>query len=146
MMDVSVVSAMAARPGRSRARRPMTSAAKCCASRAEPPLPQASTLPPPVIAPTTALTASAMGLARISAAAYLRSALSKNCCWIRCSSMGQDDKSPGKPPGCVSRGVECGLQPLDSAILDRDHVESARRWRAVVAQEVVRPKNDAALL
>jgi hypothetical protein len=30
--------------------------------------------------PTSALTASAIGLVRISAAAYLRSALSKNCC------------------------------------------------------------------
>src|SRR5882672_2445206 len=146
MMEVSVVSAMAARPGRSRSKRPTNSAAKCCASPAEPPLPQASTLPPPVMAPTRALTASAMGLARISAAAYLRSALSKNCCWIRCSSMGQDDKSPVKDPHVASRGVERRLDPLDAPALDCHHVEAARRQRAAVTQEMMRREHDAALL
>ena len=96
---MSVVSAIAARPGRSRSKRPTNSAAKCCASPAEPPLPQASTLPPPVMQPTSALTASAIGLASTSAAWYLRSALSKNCCWMRCSSMVADDKTrPGAGP------------------------------------------------
>src|SRR5687767_11812300 len=102
----------------------MNSAAKCCASPADPPLPQASTLPPPVIDPTTALTASAIGLARISAAAYLRSALSKNCCWMRCSSMGSDDKPPAGRP---SKGVEGRLQPLDAVPVQRHDVEAAGR-------------------
>ena len=57
-----MVSAIAARPGRSRSKRPTNSAAKCWASAAEPPLPQARTLPPPVMQPTSALTASAIGL------------------------------------------------------------------------------------
>ncbi len=42
---VSVVSAIAARPARSRSNRPTSSAAKCCASAALPPLPNTSTLP-----------------------------------------------------------------------------------------------------
>ncbi len=44
--DGSVVSAIAERPGRSRAKRPTSSATKCWASAAEPPLPKASTRPP----------------------------------------------------------------------------------------------------
>jgi hypothetical protein len=84
-IEVSVVSATAASPGRSRSKRPTNSAAKCCASAAEPPLPQISTLPPAVMEPSTACAASAMGLVSTSAAWYFRSALSKNCCWMRCS-------------------------------------------------------------
>jgi len=43
--DVSVVSAIAASPGRSRSKRLSSSAEKCCASAAEPPFPHARILP-----------------------------------------------------------------------------------------------------
>src|SRR5436190_4704822 len=45
-MDESVVSAIAARPGRSTTKRPTNSAARCCASAALPPLPKSKSLPP----------------------------------------------------------------------------------------------------
>ena len=41
-----MVRATAGRAARSRSKRPTSSAAKCCASAAEPPLPQARILPP----------------------------------------------------------------------------------------------------
>jgi hypothetical protein len=59
-IELSVVSAIAARPGRSRSKRPTSSAAKCCASAAEPPLPQARILLPLVSAPTMRSTAAAI--------------------------------------------------------------------------------------
>ena len=51
----SVVSAMAGSPRRSRLNRPTSSAAKCCASAALPPLPNTSTLPPALERPPIAL-------------------------------------------------------------------------------------------
>jgi hypothetical protein len=45
-IELSVVSAMAASSWRSASKRPISSAAKCWASPAEPPLPQARILPP----------------------------------------------------------------------------------------------------
>ena len=114
---MSTVRAIAASPGRSRSKRPTNSAAKCWASAAEPPLPQASTLPPPVMQPTSALTASAIGLLSTSAAAYLRSALSKNCCWIRCSSMVTDD---------MTRVLRVGSSPFTRRRRPRAATRSAR--------------------
>ena len=48
--------------------------------RAPPPLPQISTLPPPVTLASSACTPSAMGRAEACAHWYCRSALSMNCC------------------------------------------------------------------
>ena len=79
----------AARPGRSRSCRPRKLAAKCWAAAAEAPLPQASTLPPPVTLASTACVAASTTGARAWAHWYLRSALSMNCCWMRCRSMGR---------------------------------------------------------
>ncbi len=79
-MELSVVSAMAPSSGRSRSNRPTNSAEKCWASAADPPLPQASTLPPLVTQARIACTAAAIGLLKDCAAWYFRSALSMKCC------------------------------------------------------------------
>src|SRR5262249_11328243 len=60
-MLLSLVSATAASPSRSRANRPTSSAAACCASAALPPLPKISSLPPASSAVRTATTASTTG-------------------------------------------------------------------------------------
>jgi hypothetical protein len=65
----------------------MKLAAKCCAAAAEAPLPQASTLPPPVTLASTAVVAASTTGASDWAHWYFRSALSMNCCWMRCKSM-----------------------------------------------------------
>jgi len=84
---LSAVRARAASSGRSRSKPATKKAANCCASAAEGPLPQASTLPPLVTQASMACTAAAMGVLRVWAAWYFRSALSMKCCWMRCSSM-----------------------------------------------------------
>ena len=66
-------------------------------------MPHTSSLPPAVRAPTMACDASAIGLAKLSADWYFRSAASKNCCWMRCSSMVGDDKSACAKAGAASR-------------------------------------------
>jgi hypothetical protein len=76
----AMTSAIAPSSGRSRSKRPTNSAEKCCASAAEPPLPHASTLPPLVTHASTACTAAAIGLLKVCAAWYFRSALSMKCC------------------------------------------------------------------
>ena len=63
----SPATAIAARPGRSRSKRPIISAAPCCANAEAAPVPQSMTLPPAVIQPSNACAASAIGLARASA-------------------------------------------------------------------------------
>src|SRR3954471_7314902 len=60
-MLLSLVSASAARPARSRANRPTSSAAACCASAALPPLPKTSSFPPRSSAVRTATAASISG-------------------------------------------------------------------------------------
>ena len=76
--SMSVVSAMAASPWRSISKRPTSSAAKCCASAAEPPLPQARICRCRRGLATMASTAPAIGAASIR---WLRAwcALSENC-------------------------------------------------------------------
>src|SRR3954466_347737 len=138
-MELSVVSAIAPSSGRSRSKRPTNSAEKCCASAAEPPLPQASTLPPLVTQASTACTAAAIGLDRVSAAWYFRSALSMKCCWMRASSMAGDDN------GSLS-GIERRLEPVDLAGLDTHHVEAAGRGLGQAHEEMARGKDDPALL
>jgi hypothetical protein len=61
-----------------------------------------------------------MGLERISAAAYLRSALSKNCCWMRCSSMGHGSYDRGRHGRFLRGNTGCG-QPQPCG---RDHPAS----------------------
>src|SRR5215208_3939108 len=73
-IELSVVRAMAPSSGRSRSNRPTNSAEKCWASAADPPLPQASTLPPLVTHARTACTAAAIGLLKDWADWYLRAA------------------------------------------------------------------------
>ena len=58
----------------------MKLAANCCAAAAEAPLPQVSTLPPPVTLANTAPTAASTWGASVCAHWYFRSALSMNCC------------------------------------------------------------------
>src|SRR5215207_5933962 len=94
--------------------------------------------------PTSALTASAIGLLSTSAAAYLRSALSKNCCWMRCSSMVTHDKTRISRVG--SAGVESRPQPFDPLRLDADDVEAARRQDGEAAQIVLGGEDQPALL
>jgi hypothetical protein len=60
-MVLSEVSASAASSGRSRSKPATQKAANCCASAADAPFPQASTLQPPVTQASTACTAAAMG-------------------------------------------------------------------------------------
>ena len=79
--------AMAPSSGRSRSKPATKVAANICVSAAEPPLPQASTLPPPVTLTMINCTASAMGLLKICADWYFKSALSMNSCSMCCSSM-----------------------------------------------------------
>src|SRR5688572_22628499 len=81
-VEVSVVSATAASGGRSRSKRLTSSAAKCWASAAEPPLPQASALPPAFRDCAKRPAARAMAGASEAAAASLRRALSSKCAAI----------------------------------------------------------------
>src|SRR5688500_3167827 len=103
-MELSVVRAIAPSSGRSRSKRPTNSAEKCWASAADPPLPQASTLPPLVTQARMACTAAAIGLLKDWADWYLRSALSMKCCWMRCSSMVGDDNRPVSGRQVLSQG------------------------------------------
>src|SRR4051812_23526272 len=77
-VEVSVVSAMPASGGRSISKRLISSAAKCCASAAEPPLPHARTLPPALSDCARSAPARAIGAERAADAMVLRSALSAN--------------------------------------------------------------------
>src|SRR3954471_1078821 len=137
-IELSVLSAMAPSSGRSRSKRPTNSAEKCWASAAEPPLPQASTLPPLVTHASMACTAATMGLESACADWYFRSALSMKCCWMRDSSMTLDDN-----PGVLPR-IEGGPQPLDAPGIDADHVEAAGRRRRHAHEEVACGEDDPA--
>src|SRR5262249_12589711 len=64
----------------------MSSAAKCCASAAEPPLPQASTLPPRFRVSASSALARAIGSVSERAASSLSCALSANCALTRADS------------------------------------------------------------
>ena len=77
--DVSVVSAMPASPGRSRSKRPTSSAAKCWLSAAEPPLPHESTLRPAFNAAARASPAFAISAGIVSAIFFLSSMPSSKC-------------------------------------------------------------------
>src|SRR4051812_9589080 len=85
-VELSVVSATAASGGRSASKRLTSSAAKCCASAAEPPLPHASTLPPPFSERASSCPACAIGSPSTRAASLLRRALSAKWPAIRSSS------------------------------------------------------------
>ncbi len=82
-IDVSVVKAIAAKPGRSRSKRPTNSAAKCWQSAAEPPLPHARILPPSVRQSMACSIAAAIGSERMEAAFCLAKILSSNCAVTR---------------------------------------------------------------
>src|SRR5450755_776362 len=83
MIEVSVVSEIAGSSGRSRSKRPTISAEKCCASAAEPPLPQASSLPSASRQSVISAAARTICGAIASAAESLSSALSAKCALIR---------------------------------------------------------------
>src|SRR5688572_18076063 len=85
-VEQSVVSATAASGARSISKRLMSSAAKCCASAAEPPLPHASTLPPPFSVSARSTPARAIGAASAGDASSLSCALSANCALMRADS------------------------------------------------------------
>src|SRR5262245_14558949 len=74
---------MPASGGRSISKRLTSSAAKCCASAAEPPLPQASTLPPWRSASASSVPARVSGAFSAAAASSLSFALSANCAATR---------------------------------------------------------------
>ena len=83
----SAVKAKAANSGRSRSKRLRKAEAKFCAKDVPMPLPQVNTLPPPVTQAITAITAISTRGAIDCAHWYFRSALSMNCCSMRCKSM-----------------------------------------------------------
>src|SRR5579859_4566169 len=85
-VDVSVVRAIPASGGRSISKRLMSSAAKCCASAADPPLPQARTFPPAFSDVARSAPAKATGADRIAEAEVLRLALSANWAVTRAES------------------------------------------------------------
>src|SRR5688572_1840955 len=117
--EVSVVSAIAGRPGRSRSKRPTISAAKCWLSAAEPPLPQASTLFPLRSACASASPARAMSGASVSATRRLTSMDSSKCVRM-CSA---------RFIGAIltRSDLESAALPRGLARLERDDVEAARR-------------------
>src|SRR5574343_1274142 len=78
-MEQSVVRAMAASSWRSASKRPISLLAKRCESLAEPPLPQASILPPLIRLLVIVSMAAAMGAASISTAFSWVWALSSKC-------------------------------------------------------------------
>jgi len=83
-IEVSVASDKAGSSGRSRSKRPTISAAKCWASDAEPPLPQARILPSASRQSVISPAARAISGAIRSTAASLSSALSAKCARMRC--------------------------------------------------------------
>src|ERR1700756_1101341 len=78
-VEVSVVSAMPAMPGRSRSKRFRSSAEKCWESAAEPPLPQLMTLPSCLRDSAISLPAARMCGTKTCNAACLVAILSWNC-------------------------------------------------------------------
>ncbi len=80
---MSVASEIAGSSGRSRSKRPTISAAKCCASDAEPPLPQARILPSASRHSVSTSAARAISGASAPAASCLSCALSANCARMR---------------------------------------------------------------
>ena len=106
-------------------------------------------------ADAAALTASAIGLRqRLRRPAYLRSALSKNCCWMRCSSMVTDDMTRVSRIGST-RSRRQQPQPASNAAcshsirvaFDSDDVEAAGRRRgAEPRRKCCAAKHEAPLL
>src|SRR5579863_1269041 len=121
-VEVSVVRAMPAMPGRSRSKRLRSSAEKCWESAAEPPLPQLMTLPS--CFRDSAMSAPALRMAGISTlwAACLVAMLSRNIWFTRSSSFMASSKDGG------SAGLEGVLYPFyrRRAALTRDghHIEA----------------------
>src|SRR3954468_23497776 len=85
-VELSVVSATAASGGRSISKRFRSSAAKGCASAAEPPLPQASTLPPRLSVSARSAPARAIGSGSERAASSLSWGLSAKWALTRAAS------------------------------------------------------------
>jgi hypothetical protein len=108
-VEVSVVSAMPASGARSRSKRLTSSAAKCCESAAEPPLPQASALPPALSDCASSAPAFATGSPSTAAAVSLRFALSAKCAATR----------PTRPASacCMRRGFYTGRLGMPVAVL-----------------------------
>src|ERR1700742_1833536 len=116
-VEVSVVRAMPAMPGRSRSKRLRSSAEKCWESAAEPPLPQAMTLPSCLRDSAIKVPALRIEGTRTCNAACFVAMLSWNCLVTRSCSLSM-----------VPSGLECVLYPfyrvgpLGSA--HRHHVET----------------------
>src|SRR5437016_6617671 len=100
-VELSVVKASAASGARSVSNRLTSSAAKCCASAAEPPLPQASALPPLRRQSASSALARATGPASDCDAANLRFALSAKCAATR-----------------AERAAFCSACPMSSILLE----------------------------
>src|ERR1700742_1983723 len=101
-VEVSVVRAMPAMPGRSRSKRLRSSAEKCWESAAEPPLPQAMTLPSCLRDSAIKVPALRIEGTNTCNAACLVAMLSWNCLVIRSSSLLMGP----------STGLKCVLYPF----------------------------------
>src|SRR5690606_7375831 len=118
-MDVSVLSAIPASGRRSRSKRPTSSAMKCWASAAEPPLPQARILPLFASAPNSRSTAVDKGWASSRELALKVSIASSKCDVMR------EVMSILLIISCpCSKGA---AYPVQSGGLDADDVETAGR-------------------
>ena len=154
---MSVASEIAGSSGRSRSKRPTISAAKCCASAAEPPLPQARILPSASRHSVSAAAARAIAGASASTASCLSCALSAKCCadafdggpWAsaRWGPRIVARFADGWRPPCDVTPVDDVAQPLDARGIERveQHgVEAARRACARARRDNARPRRSAA--
>src|SRR5436190_1214371 len=130
---------------RSISNRLTSSAAKCCASAAEPPLPHANTLPPPLSESASILAALAIGSPSTSAACCFSLALSANCAAIRPRSAAsaldmRGDSTPALFAERVADPLHVARRPVDE-----EYIEAASRLGS--AREVkARRGNDARAL
>ena len=147
--EVSTVSAIAGSPGRSRSKRPTSSAAKCWQSAAEPPLPQASTLLPRPSAAASASPARAMaGRQRFAHALLERDGVLEVAADV-------GDVIHGFGVRLVSgvgivvlarRRRRRGSRPARLRALDRKDIEAARGFRPQPREVVSGRGDDAPLL
>src|SRR6266853_5299789 len=142
-IDVSVASEIAGSSGRSRSKRPTISAAKCCASAAEPPLPHARILPSASRQSVIIEAARAMCGAMTSTAASLSCALSAKWARMRCvvsigpncSNFASVDIDPAQP-----------FDVLGGETIEEDRIETAWRLASEAAEIMLRGEPEASTL
>src|SRR5690349_8437928 len=119
----------------------MSSAAKCCASAAEPPLPQASTLPPRFRVSASSALARAIGSVSVRAASSLSCALSANCALTRAESAAESASftAPDSTPSLDEHlefdapgGIRVRRETADARLQRRSPIEAPGE-RGVVA-------------